>query len=123
MFWTTDYGFIDRAGMDGSNRTVIAVHIPRVERELRGITIDYQSSRLVWVSASGDRIESSNMDGGDDHTILSLRSESWPVGVGIFGDRIYWTNLKSKTVQSSTKTGRYVHTLYTGGGLYITSNT
>ena len=114
MYWTTSAGSIVRAGMDGSNRTTIASYTDSSLNELRGITIDFQSSRLLWVSANGNKIQSSNMNGGGVETILSLPSGSWPIGIGIFGDRIYWTNHNTKTVKSCTKTGQDVKTLYTG---------
>ena len=116
MFWTTSAGSIVRAGMDGSNRVSIAAHTSPSVKELRGIAIDFQSSRLFWVSANGEKIQSSNMDGGDVQTILTVPSGSWPVGIGIFGDRIYWTGHNSKMVKSCTKTGQDVQTLYTGTG-------
>ena len=100
--------------MDGSDRTTIATYTGSSVNELRGIAIDFQSSRLFWVSANGDKIQSSSMNGGGVETILSLPSGSWPVGIGIFGDRIYWTNNNDNTVKSCTKTGQDVQNLYTG---------
>ena len=114
MFWTTSGGSIVRAGMDGSDRVTIATYPSSSANELRGITIDFQNSRLCWVSANGNKIQSSNADGGSVETILSLPSGSWPIGIGIFGDRIYWTTHGNYMVKSCTKTGQDVQTLYTG---------
>ena len=114
MFWTKSAGSIVRAGMDGSNRSTITTYTGSSVKELRGITIDFQSSRLFWVSANADKIQSSSMDGGSVETILSLTRGSWPIGVGLFGDRIYWANNGNNIVQSCTKSGQDVRTLYTG---------
>ena len=113
MYWTTAGGSIRRAGMDGSNQIMIA---DTGVRELRGITIDFQSSRLLWVSANGKKIQPSSMNGGSVQTILSLPGGSWPIGIGIFGDRIYWTDHNSNFLKSCTKSGQDVQILHSGGG-------
>jgi len=53
---------IERAGLDGSNRTTI------VETDLErpnGLTIDYKAHRLYWADSGRGRIESSKLSGSD----------------------------------------------------------
>jgi len=64
IFWT-DWGhtpLIGKAGMDGSNPEVFIseeLHFPN------GLTVDYHNSRLYWVDAKLQVIESVKMDGSD----------------------------------------------------------
>lgn len=113
MYWTAE-GSIFRAGMDGSDRKILTTIPLSGRRALRGITIDFQTSRLLWACADGDKVQSSNMDGGDIQTIITVPSNSWPFGIGMFADRIYWTNYNLKTLSSCTRTGEDYRILYTG---------
>ena len=63
MFWT-DWGHktIQRATLNGKN---IKILINDSLNYVNGLTIDYESDRIYWVEAAYDKIESSNLDGGD----------------------------------------------------------
>ena len=70
MFWT-DWGQqprVERAGMDGSERTVI------VSTKLywpNGLSIDYPNRRLYFADARLDYIEYCNYDGSGRHQVFA----------------------------------------------------
>ncbi len=62
MYWTDwgDHSKIERAGMDGLDRTII------VRTNLtwpNGLALDYDELRLYWVDAYTKKIEYSDLDG------------------------------------------------------------
>lgn len=61
MYWTEWGGKpkIDRAAMDGSERTTLVPNVGRAN----GLTIDYAKRRLYWTDLDTNLIESSNMLG------------------------------------------------------------
>lgn len=61
MYWTEWGGKpkIDRAAMDGSERTTLVPNVGRAN----GLTIDYVKRRLYWTDLDTNLIESSNMLG------------------------------------------------------------
>lgn len=72
LFWT-DWGSnprIERSTLSGSDRK------PIISKNLKwpnDLDIDYQSSRLYWIDASSDTIESSNFDGTNRKIEVKLR--------------------------------------------------
>lgn len=62
MYWT-DWGEIpkiERAGMDGTNRSMI------IDKEIywpNGLTLDYSQQKLYWADAKHNFIHRSNLDG------------------------------------------------------------
>lgn len=62
MYWT-DWGEIpkiERAGMDGTNRSMI------IDKEIywpNGLTLDYSQEKLYWADAKHNFIHRSNLDG------------------------------------------------------------
>ncbi|KAL2310244.1 hypothetical protein Nmel_006492 [Mimus melanotis] len=62
MYWT-DWGEvpkIERAGMDGSSRSIIVntdIYWPN------GLTLDYEEQKLYWADAKLNFIHKSNLDG------------------------------------------------------------
>ncbi|XP_037297516.1 LOW QUALITY PROTEIN: low-density lipoprotein receptor-related protein 4 [Manduca sexta] len=103
MFWS-DWGTsakIERADMDGNNRQVI------VDSNIKwpnGLTIDRIEGRLYWNDAKILTIESSNFNGGNRTTVLS--SVSYPYGIVIVGQHIYWTDWKTKALHRADKSTR-----------------
>ncbi|CAL8127285.1 unnamed protein product [Orchesella dallaii] len=101
MFWT-DWGnspAIMRAGMDGSSPLAI------VSTDLKwpnGIAVDQGNSRIYWVDANLDRIESSFFDGNDRQIVVAPRRRH-PFGVDVFGDRIFWSDWSSHEIKSADK--------------------
>lgn len=73
MYWT-DWGEIpkiERAGMDGTNRSMI------VHTEIywpNGLTLDYEQLKLYWADAKHSFIHRCNLDGSSRYgTVLPLR--------------------------------------------------
>ena len=101
---------IARAGMDGSNPTALVKG-----RGLFpwGIAIDLKASKLFWATNIENRIESSDLNGGDWQTVVNISSKADPTGVAVANDRIYWGEGRGKTLKSSTLDGQDVITLHT----------
>ena len=90
MYWT-DWGSeprIERASMDGSNRTTL--HTTNL-RWPNGLTIDYDSQTLYWVDAFLDRLESSRTD-GSGRTLLSTRHIYHPFGLTFNQGDLFWSD-------------------------------
>lgn len=70
MYWSDwgGQGSIERAGMDGSTRTVI---LPRAGRA-NGLTVDHVEKRLYWSQLHGTpAIEVSDLDGKHRFQVVS----------------------------------------------------
>lgn len=70
MFWS-DWGQqprIERAGLDGSERTAI---ITTKIGWPNGLSIDYPTKRIYFTDARLDYIEFSNYDGTDRHQVIA----------------------------------------------------
>ena len=74
MFWT-DWGEepkIERAEMDGSNRSVVVrqnIHWPN------GLTIDYSAKKIYWTDAKLFYIAKANFDGSSREKIFKTLSQ------------------------------------------------
>ena len=79
-----------------------------------GIAVDFNSSRIVWADSAKNMIQSSNLDGSDLQTVVSLKSDQSPYGIALYGDKIFWSNYGTKTLQSRDRSGRKVRTVYSG---------
>lgn len=101
MFWS-DWGEepkIERAGMDGSNRTVIVKsHIfwPN------GLTIDYKDKRIYWTDAKMNHIESTNYNGKRQRNVVR-RSLPHPFALSLYGNKLYWTDWTTRAIHSCNK--------------------
>ncbi|KAK3726510.1 hypothetical protein QZH41_014244, partial [Actinostola sp. cb2023] len=110
MFWT-DWGEIpkiERAGMDGSNRTVIVktnIYWPN------GLTIDYKDNKIFWTDAKMNHIESTNFNGNRGRHIVR-RSLPHPFALSLYGNKLYWTDWTTRSIHSCNKnTGHGIQTL------------
>lgn len=101
MYWT-DWGAspkIERAGMDASGRQVI------ISSNLtwpNGLAIDYGSQRLYWADAGMKTIEFSGLDGSKRKVLIGSQLPH-PFGLTLYGDRIYWTDWQTKSIQSADR--------------------
>ncbi|XP_025087886.1 low-density lipoprotein receptor-related protein 4-like isoform X3 [Pomacea canaliculata] len=101
LFWT-DWGNtpkIERAGMDGSLRTVIAntsVFWPN------GLTLDYASERLYWADAKHHVIESAALDGSNRRIVIN-QGLPHPFALTLFEDELYWTDWYTKSINKANK--------------------
>ena len=91
MYWT-DWGAnpkIEQSQMDGSARQVI------VTGNLgwpKGLTIDQATNRLFWADAKLDKVEVSDLDGGNRQNIISYLSDIHPSGLAVYMNVLYWTD-------------------------------
>ena len=93
LYWT-DWGNvakIEKASMDGENRTVIH-HTDLVWPS--GLTIDYVQQVMYWTDNSRSRIESSNIDGSNRRTVSSQRIYQ-PFGISVYRNTLYYTDFIS----------------------------
>lgn len=89
MFFT-DNDNIDRALMDGTQRTTI---VSNYIYKATGIALDYVTERLFWCDSQLDQIVVVNYDGQERHTIIrgSTKVPS-PVRMAVFENYAYWTD-------------------------------
>ena len=105
MFWT-DWGEepkIERAEMDGSNRSVIIrqqIHWPN------GLTIDYGAGKIYWTDAKLYYIAKANYDGSNREQIFKSPAQctlGHPFALTLYENRIYWTDWKTRGIHSTNK--------------------
>jgi len=105
IYWTNmgiphlDDGSIERADLDGRNRTVI---VPQgITHTPKQIHLDERGGKLYWSDREGMRVMRANLDGSNVETLVQtgagkeeMRDQTlWCVGVTIDPklQRIYWT--------------------------------
>ena len=97
MYWT-DWGAnpkIERAGMDNSARqTIVAGNLVWPN----GLTIDRVTNRLFWADAKLDKIEVSDLNGGNRQLILSSVVNIHPYGLTVYQDMLFWTDWHTKSI-------------------------
>ena len=103
MYWTDwgTVGKIEKASMDGSNRSVI--HNTSLVWP-NGLTLDYSTQVLYWTDASLDKIESSNVDGSNRRVLVNI-SGSHPFGITLFEDTLYFSDWQDAGIFSTSKSG------------------
>lgn len=97
MYWT-DWDAspkIEKAAMDGSARQTI---VTRNITWPNGLTIDQATNRLFWVDAKLDKIEVSDLNGGNRQLIVSSAANIHPFGLAIYLDILYWTDWNTKSI-------------------------
>jgi len=105
LYWTNmgipslDDGSIERADLDGGNRTVI---VPQGHtRTPKQIVFHKRDRKLYWSDREGMRVMRANLDGSAIETLVSSGSGEadradaarWCVGVAVDekGEKLYWT--------------------------------
>ena len=115
MYWT-DWGpvaKIERISMCGDLTTRQLV-FSKNHSWPNGLAIDFTISRLFWVDARRETLESSNLD-GSSHTIVLKVIGQHPFSVTIFEDHAYWTDWATETVNRANKfNGKFKDILQTG---------
>ena len=99
MFWT-DWGTpvpkIERASMDGKNRTIL------VDTQLEwpnGLTLDYEKKLLYWIDAKMQYIAVIDWDGFNRKTLLKDeegRVLHMPFAISVYRSELYWTDWNTK---------------------------
>ncbi|VDM94868.1 unnamed protein product [Thelazia callipaeda] len=116
IFWT-DWGTsarIERAGMDGNNRTTI------ISGEMikwpNGLALDILEQRLYWADAKVKLIMSCDYWGQDIRLVLrSHERVKHPFSLTVFEDRLYWTDWDHEGVLTANKfTGSDFKTVMNG---------
>ena len=97
MYWT-DWGTIpkiERAAMDGSaRRSVVKGNLAWPN----GLTIDQTTNLLYWADAKLDKIEVSDLNGGNRRVILSSAADIHPFGITVYQGMLYWTDWINKSI-------------------------
>ncbi|XP_034025502.1 very low-density lipoprotein receptor [Thalassophryne amazonica] len=101
MFWTEigNEVKIERAGMDGSERTAI------VNSSLGwpgGVAVDILDDRVYWTDERLQAIGSATLD-GEDIRILKMKAIANPFSLVVFNDLIYWSDTEKRLVQAAHK--------------------
>ncbi|XP_069347226.1 low-density lipoprotein receptor-related protein 6 isoform X6 [Eulemur rufifrons] len=115
MYWTEWGGKpkIDRAAMDGSERTTLVPNVGRAN----GLTIDYAKRRLYWTDLDTNLIESSNMLGLNREVIADDLPH--PFGLTQYQDYIYWTDWSRRSIERANKTSGQNRTIIQGHLDYV----
>ena len=103
MYWTVGGASpqIERAHMDGTNRTVIVTGLKRPN----GLTIDFKERLLYWVDAENNLIECANLDGTNRNAVVRMpRHDTKPYGLTLFEDFIYWSDWMLSSIERANKT-------------------
>ena len=113
MYWT-DWGAspkIEQAEMDGSaRRAIVAGNLAWPN----GLTIDQTTNRLFWADAKLDKIEASDLTGGNRQLILSSGNNIHPFGLVAYKNVLYWTDWNNKSVSSFNLTSGNQDVIVTG---------
>ncbi|XP_039201140.1 low-density lipoprotein receptor-related protein 2-like [Crotalus tigris] len=80
---------IEAAGMDGSDRHVLVVLIAE---EPVGLTLDYITGRLYWISLYKKSIETVKVDGSGRYTFPdTMLKKQDPLGLSVFENLFFWS--------------------------------
>ncbi|XP_064103031.1 low-density lipoprotein receptor-like [Macrobrachium nipponense] len=116
IFWT-DWGNepkIERAGLDGAERTPI-IKEPHVFWP-NGITIDHSNDHIYWCDGKLNTISRASLNGS--HIEVILFSPSFlrlPYSITVFEDRLYWTDWSQLALYSADKfTGEDIKNISAG---------
>lgn len=110
MFWT-DWGSnakIERANMDGSNRTVLVNSTIMSSLGLgakivwpNGLAIDYDTDTIYWVDANSDIMATMDLNGGN--LKIKMTRLSHPYAITVDNTYVYWTDWNSKSIHRASK--------------------
>nr|UST29525.1 vitellogenin receptor [Callinectes arcuatus] len=113
MYWSdVKDGTIRKAGMDGTNHTVLAMNGVVWPNAM---ALDLPAGRLYWLDANTDQAFSVKLDGSDqkslEHAVIHH-----PFAMALWEDRLYWTDWNKKIVSSCVKRdGKHGRTELKGG--------
>lgn len=100
MYWgswhrghTNHSGTIEKAWMDGNNRTSF-VHTD-VQWPI-SLTLDFFTRRLYWSDVFSDKIEHIDLDGKNRKVIK--QATPYPYGIAVFNDLLFWTETDAMEV-------------------------
>ena len=86
---------IEQAAMDGSSRrTIVTGNLGWPN----GLTIDQTTRVLYWVDAKLDKIEASDLNGGNRRVIMLSPADIHPFGLTVYKSILYWTDWNNKSI-------------------------
>ena len=106
----TDWGSvgrIEKASMDGTNRTVI--HNTSLVWP-NALTLDISTQTLYWADANLDKIERSGVD-GRNRVVLARAGVVHPFGLALEANSLYFTDWSDNTIRYLSASGGSVSTL------------
>lgn len=113
MYWT-DVGSnakIEQSAMDGSSRRSIVsgnLGLPN------GLTIDQTTNLLYWADAKLDKIEVSDLNGGNRRVVFSSTTDIHPFGLILYQQTLYWTDWNTNSISRFNLTSRKEGIVVTG---------
>ena len=111
MMYFTDWGAvgrIEKASMDGTNRTVI--HNTSLVWP-NALTLDIPTQTLYWADASLDKVERSSVN-GRNRVVLAQTGVVHPFGIVLDNDNLYFTDWSDNTIRYLSTSGGPVTTLH-----------
>ena len=100
MYWNDNFlNKIEKASMDGNNRTIIInTNVPVTH----SLTLDYQHQILYWIDSDYRVLESSTVNGTNRKTIHSFSQSYSFYGISIFKDTLYLSQHSNTIYRVST---------------------
>ncbi|XP_014786530.1 low-density lipoprotein receptor-related protein 6 [Octopus bimaculoides] len=86
---------IEMAAMDGTEKTVL---FGNDLKHPTALTIDYKSQRLYWSDLELNRIECSDLSGGNRKILVDSEIEH-PNGLAVLGQYVYWIDKDQQLIQ------------------------
>ncbi|OBS65549.1 hypothetical protein A6R68_05911, partial [Neotoma lepida] len=101
MYWSEigEEPQIKRAGMDGSSRKIL---VNQGLGRPTSIALDQLSWKIFWSDEKFHCIGSANLD-GSGISMMQLTEIKNPFSVAVFEDEIFWSDLKTRTIQRVEK--------------------
>jgi len=111
MYWGDDDvnpELISKASMDGGNVTTITSDVGWPN----GMTINLYEKRLYWIDSLTDKLESTDLEGGDRKEVFNLietvATSHNNGGFDIYNNTYYWTDTSNKWVVRLDKDGNVI---------------
>ncbi|XP_051025717.1 prolow-density lipoprotein receptor-related protein 1-like [Acomys russatus] len=101
MYWSEigEEPQIEQAGMDGSNRKIL---VNQGLGRPTSIALDRLSWKIFWSDEKFHCIGSVNLD-GSGVSVMQLTQTKSPFSVAVFEDEVFWSDLKTRTIQRVEK--------------------
>ena len=109
MYWS-DNGIIERAQMDGENRSTVALLIYDYNNtyDARGLALDIQMNRIYFVSYASFSLHYFDLDSAGDGSVQTLFRHWYyvfsPRGIALDDQFVYWNEFWSEKVYRINKT-------------------
>lgn len=98
LFYTV-INSIARVGMDGTGFVKIISDENIISP--KGIAVDVFARRIYWTDSYLRRIETSDFDGKNRKVLIDRLS--FPCGIAVFGDNLFWSDLRLGTINQAHK--------------------